>query len=190
MIRPANRNMDIITPVIGLTELRPDLDRFEVPLVLQSRPHFNNATHALLDGGPAWLAQGMDECEIAQNAQFEGGELLGGFLLQRLAIQAEEAYQQYQSRSPELKLSITRNQEPGERTVTDNIEERTITEEWLEEQAETSMNRRIKIGEFFDSAFLSPEVQVFRAELEKKASDNSLQLDNVTHIDSTRKKEI
>lgn len=113
MVRPGNRNREIIAPVIGATELRPDLDKFEVPIVL-SKGHFPNPHHALLDAGIAWLALGMNQYELAQNAQFEGRKRLEGFDLQKLANQAEEVYEQYQARLPEMEINIIRNQEPGE----------------------------------------------------------------------------
>jgi hypothetical protein len=64
-----------------------------------------------------------------------------------------------------------------------------ITEEWLAEQAEISRNRRRKIVEFFDSAFMPPETQELRAQYDPELLDPKVPEDSINHIELTQKKE-
>lgn len=180
MVRPGNRIMDITEPIIGFTELRPDLSEFEAPLVI-SNGGYDNSHNALLAGGLAWLALGMDKYEITQNAQFRGGEKLTGFKLQRLAGLAEEIQRQHLMRPPEVEISKPVNEEPSEQA--------SITGGWLAEQPEIPKNRRPEIVDFFDSTFLEPDIRDFRRAHYQKLSDNPAQSDNVNRNDSIHKEE-
>jgi hypothetical protein len=104
MALPGNRNMDIIAPVIGFTDLRSDLDQFKVPIVLSQNPRYRSSHAALEKEGEAWFGRGMDVVDAAQHAQFLSGKHLTDFLLQRLVVHVEEDYKRFQTQSGELEV--------------------------------------------------------------------------------------
>ncbi len=95
-----NRNMTIIAPVIGHTELRPDLEKFQ-PIYATEQPKFDNPHTVLMERGDMWFAQGFDAYGAAQMAQFLSGAILHGRSLEILASHTEEQLQQFQSRQPQ-----------------------------------------------------------------------------------------
>jgi hypothetical protein len=95
-----NRNMNIIAPLIGHAELRPDLEKFQ-PVCAVEQPKFDNPHAVLIERGDTWFAQGFDAYGAAQMAQFMSGAILHGRPLEILASHTEEQLQQFQSRQAE-----------------------------------------------------------------------------------------
>ena len=92
-----NRNMTIIAPTIGHTELRPDLEEFQT-IYATEQPKFDNPHTVLIERGDTWFAQGFDAYGAAQLAQFMSGAILHGRSLEILASHTEEHLQQFESR--------------------------------------------------------------------------------------------